>query len=217
MTTVLLIRHGRTAANARGILVGRTPGVSLDASGRRQARSLGTRLREIPLDVMVHSPLERCEETARGVLAHQPATPSHADERITECDYGSWTGRALRELAEDDLWPVIQRAPSDVTFPGGEAMAGMAARAAESVADWAGRHPTGTIAMVSHADVIKAILSQALGQPFDHFQRILVAPGSLSVVRRSTSGSAVLRVNDTGPALAGLATSGRPTIGGGTR
>lgn len=216
MTTVLLIRHGRTSANTSGTLAGRTPGVTLDATGRRQARSLATRLRDLPLNAIVHSPLERCRDTAGAILAEQSGASMHADERLIECDYGRWTGRALADLAEDDLWPVIQQTPSVVTFPDGEALSAMADRAAAAVADWIGRHPDGTLAMVSHGDVIKAILSRALGQPFDQFQRIVVGPGSLSVIRHGDPGSAVLRMNDTGRSLAGLAGAGRPTVGGGT-
>jgi probable phosphomutase (TIGR03848 family) len=215
VTTVVLIRHGRTAANATGILAGRTPGVLLDAVGRRQARTLGTRMREVRLDALVHSPLERCIQTADGVLARRPEVARHTDERLSECDYGDWTGRALAELAKEPLWPVIQEAPSSVTFPGGESMLAMAQRAATAVADWATRHPEGVVAVVSHGDVIKAILSAALGQPLDEFQRIVVGPGSVSVVRYHGDRTIVLRMNDTGLALPVDRASGHPTLGGG--
>jgi len=216
VTTVVLIRHGRTSANATGILAGRTPGVSLDALGRRQARTLGTRLRDVPLDAVVHSPLERCLQTTDGLLAHRPDIVRHVDERLSECDYGDWTGRALVELATDPLWSVIQDTPSSVTFPGGESMLAMARRATAAVADWATRHPDGVVAVVSHGDVIKAILSDALGQPLDHFQRIVVGPGSLSVVRYTADRAVVLRMNDTGRSLPVHTDVGRPTVGGGT-
>ncbi len=216
MTTVLLIRHGRTSANATGILAGRTPGVLLDAVGRRQARTLGTRLRDVTLDAVVHSPLERCRETADGVLANRPDVARHPDNRLSECDYGDWTGRALAELATEPLWPVIQDTPSSVTFPGGESMLGMAQRATTAVADWSAMHPDGVIAVVSHGDVIKAILSDALGQPLDKFQRIVVGPGSLSVVRYHGDRAMVLRMNDTGRSLPVQRGAGRPTVGGGT-
>lgn len=215
MTTVLLIRHGRTSANATGILAGRAPGVGLDAQGRRQARTLGTRLRDVPLDVVVHSPLERCVQTTDGLLAHRDVA-RHVDERLSECDYGDWTGRALVELALDPLWPVIQDTPSSVTFPGGESMLAMAQRATLAIADHVGRHPDGVVAVVSHGDVIKAILSDALGQPLDQFQRIVVGPGSLSVVRYHAERAMVLRMNDTGRSLPVHTNSGRPTVGGGT-
>lgn len=216
MTTVVLIRHGRTSANATGVLAGRTPGVSLDAQGRRQARSLGTRLRDVPLDAVVHSPLERCAQTADGVLGNRPDVPRHADDRLVECDYGDWTGRALADLATEPLWQVIQEAPSTVTFPGGESMLAMAQRATEAVSDWALRHPEGVVAMVSHGDVIKAILSDALGQPLDQFQRIVVGPGSVSIVRFHAGRAMVLRMNDTGRSLPVHPAAGRPTVGGGT-
>ncbi len=215
MTTLVLIRHGRTAANATGLLAGRTPGVPLDAVGRRQARVLGTRLRDVRLDALVHSPLERCIQTADAVLAGRPVD-RQADDRLTECDYGDWTGRPLAELAREPLWPVIQEAPSSVTFPGGEAMRAMAERATSAVDDWVARHPEGIVAIVSHGDVIKAILSRALGQPLDEFQRIVVGPGSVSVVRYHANRSMVLRMNDTGRALPVDPAAGRPTVGGGT-
>ena len=216
MTTVLLIRHGRTSANASGILAGRTPGVLLDAVGRRQARTLGTRLRDVTLDAVVHSPLERCVETADGVLANRPDIARHCDDRLSECDYGDWTGRSLADLAKEPLWPVIQDTPSSVTFPGGESMLAMAQRATTAVADWSAQHPEGVVAVVSHGDVIKAILSDALGQPLDSFQRIVVGPGSLSVVRYHGDRAMVLRMNDTGRSLPIQRGAGRPTVGGGT-
>jgi probable phosphomutase (TIGR03848 family) len=216
VTTVLLIRHGRTAANATGILAGRIAGVPLDSLGRRQARTLGTRLRDVTLDAVVHSPLERCVQTADGILRHHPGAPRHPDDRLSECDYGDWTGRALAELAKEPLWSVIQDAPSTVTFPGGESMLAMAHRATAAIADWAATHPEGVVAVVSHGDVIKAILSDALGQPLDRFQRIVVGPGSVSVVRYHGQRAMVLRMNDTGRALPVTAAAGRPTVGGGT-
>lgn len=216
MAIVLLIRHGRTGANRSGILAGRAPGVHLDAVGRRQARSLGGRLRAVPIEAVVHSPLERCVETVEGVLAPRSDTVArHADERLIECDYGSWSGAALAELATDPLWEVVQRHPSTVVFPGGESMAAMARRAADAVREWANRLPDGVIAVVSHGDVIKAIVSDALGQPLDEFQRIVIGPGSLSVVAYGAGRPAVLGLNDTGGRLRIAPAAARPTLGGG--
>ncbi len=215
MTTVLLVRHGRTSANATGVLAGRTAGVALDAQGRREARSLGTRLREIPIAAVVHSPLERCVQTTDGLLRDRAEVSRHADDRLIECDYGQWTGRALADLATEPLWPVIQTQPSSVTFPAGESLPAMAARAVAAVRGWVGAYPDVTIAVVSHGDVIKAILSDALGQPFDEFQRIVVGPGSLSIVAYGADRPVVLRMNDTGRGLPAFGTI-RPTVGGGT-
>jgi len=217
MTTVLLLRHGRTAANARGILAGRAAGVDLDGQGRRQARSLGSRLREVPLDAVVHSPLERCVQTADLILdGRADPVPRHVDERLVECDYGRWSGRALADLARDPLWAQVQSTPSSVVFPGGESMLAMAERAVACVRYWVAAVPDGVVALVSHGDVLKAILSDALGQPFDLFQRIAVGPGSLSVVAYSEGGALVLRLNDSGGRFRlPRAASARPTVGGG--
>ena len=105
---------------------------------------------------------------------------------------------------------MIQDTPSSVTFPGGESMLGMAQRATAAVADWSAQHPEGVVAVVSHGDVIKAILSDALGQPLDKFQRIVVGPGSLSVVRYHGDRAMVLRMNDTGRSLPIHARRGPP-------
>jgi probable phosphomutase (TIGR03848 family) len=216
MTTVLLLRHGRTRANAEGLLAGRTPGVDLDGVGRRQARSLGTRLKDVGLTAVVHSPLERCVQTARAVAAAQPGQVDlHSERRLVECDYGQWTGGTLAVLAQDPMWVNVQQRPSQVVFPGGEAMADMAARAVEAVRDWCARHPEGVIAMVSHGDVIKAILADALGTPLDEFQRIAVGPGSMSVVSYGGGRPMVLRVNDTPGRVRLGSQSARPTVGGG--
>ena len=101
MTTVLLVRHGRTAANAAGVLSGWTPGVHLDEAGTMQAAALGARLAPVPLRAVVTSPLERCRETAAAVLAGRDGAPEHVDDRLGECRYGDWTGRALKDLAKE--------------------------------------------------------------------------------------------------------------------
>lgn len=221
MGIVLLIRHGRTAANARGILAGRAPGVELDAKGRKQAQALGRRLRDVPLAAVVHSPLERCTQTVAGVLAERAdpqATPVREDVRLLECDYGTWSGRELADLAREPLWEQIQSQPASVVFPDGESMAAMAGRAVAAARDHAARHPDGVVALVSHGDVLKAVLSDALGQPFDEFQRIALSPGSLSVVAYGAGRPMVLRMNDTGKRLSlGTTTpsAAGPTVGGG--
>ena len=96
MTTLLLVRHGRTAANASGTLAGWTPGVSLDDTGRTQAAALGSRLSILPVAAVISSPLERCQETATAILAGRDGTPLHTDDRLGECRYGDWTGRPLK-------------------------------------------------------------------------------------------------------------------------
>ncbi|HSK57298.1 MAG TPA: histidine phosphatase family protein [Jiangellales bacterium] len=209
MPTVLLVRHGRTGANRDGVLAGRSPGVGLDETGQTQARTLALRLAGMPLAAVVTSPLQRCLETVREVLRSRDGAVHQVDDRLVECEYGDWTGRSLKELARDPLWKVVQAHPSAVRFPGGESLRAVQARAVEAVRDHDTRvartaGPDVPWVVVSHADVIKAVLADALGLHLDQFQRLVVDPCSVSVVRYTEVRPFVLRLNDTGGDLADL-------------
>lgn len=207
MTTVLLLRHGRTAANAGGLLAGWTEGIGLDDTGRAQAEALGKRLAEVPLAGVVTSPLQRCVETTDSVVAGRD-TPVVVDEGVGECHYGAWTGRPLKDLAKEDLWRTVQDRPSAATFPASDAfrhesIAQMQLRAVETMRRHDERFaaevgPHAVWALVSHGDVIKSILADCLGEHLDQFQRITVGPASLSAVRLGPGRPFVLRINDTG-------------------
>lgn len=205
MTTVLLVRHGLTALTGP-VLAGWTPGVHLDERGLEQAAALGGRLRSMALAAVVTSPLERCRETAAAIVAgREPVPPLHVDEALGEVRYGAWTGRELRALRKEPLWAVVQGHPSAAVFPDGEGLAEMSARAVAAVRHWNGAvGPDATYALVSHGDVIKAILADALGMHLDGFQRIAVEPCSVSVVRYGPRGTLVERINDAGGSVAGL-------------
>ena len=222
MPLVLLVRHGRTEANARGVLAGWTPGVVLDAEGEQQAAAVARRLRPLRLAAIVSSPLERTRQTADAINAVQRRPPGvDIDDRVGECRYGSWTNQPLADLAKTPLWRTVQDRPSAVTFPEGESLPHMQARAVEAVHDWNARlGDRATYALVSHGDVIKAIVADALGSHLDQFQRIVVDPASVSVIRYGARGVQVLHVNDRGTDLSSLARGRRRTrvegtVGGG--
>jgi probable phosphomutase (TIGR03848 family) len=201
MATVILVRHGRTTANASGVLAGRTAGVSLDDVGRTQAQATAERLAPVPLVAVVSSPLERCKQTAAAVVAAQEGKPARlTDKGITECDYGDWQGRALKTLAKEPLWKVVQTQPSAAAFPGGESMTAMQARAVAAVrrrdAEIEAEHGPGAVwVAVSHGDIIKSLLADALGMHLDLFQRLHVDPASVSIVRYTATRPFVLASN----------------------
>jgi probable phosphomutase (TIGR03848 family) len=200
VTTVILLRHGRTTANAGGVLAGWTPGVQLDESGTAQVRAVGERLAPVPLAAVVSSPLERCRQSADAVLAGRDLAVQ-VDDRLGEARYGDWTGRPLKELVKDPLWKVVQQHPSAAVFPGpeGEGLAQTQSRAVAAVREWNARlGPDAVWLACSHGDVIKAVLADALGLHLDSFQRIVVDPASVSVVTYTETRPFVLRVNDTG-------------------
>ncbi len=198
---MILVRHGRSTANATGVLAGRLPGVHLDDTGRTQAAAVGERLAGVRLVAAVTSPLERCRETCREITRPQAqALRATADKQLSECDYGEWQGRPLRELAKEKLWKTVQAQPSAATFPGGESMRAMQDRAVAAVrrhdARIAVEHGEDAVWLaVSHGDVIKSILADALGTHLDLFQRIHVDPASVSIVRYSESRPFVLGTN----------------------
>jgi probable phosphoglycerate mutase len=231
VTTVLLVRHGLTATTGQ-VLTGWLPGVGLDERGRAQAAALAARLAPIPLDAIVSSPLDRCRQTTEPIAA---ARNGHldtivSDPRLGECRYGDWTGRSLKELEKDPLWPVVQAHPSAVRFPGleGESMLDMQHRAVAAVRDWNDKlGKDATYLICSHGDVIKAIVADSLGLHLDQCQRIQADPCSLTVIRYTPLRPFVLRLNDVGggvddllpraadAARAGLAAESDAVVGGG--
>jgi probable phosphomutase (TIGR03848 family) len=211
MATVILVRHGRTTANVSGVLAGRAAGVSLDDLGRTQATATGERLATVPLVAVVSSPLDRCKQTAAAIAGAQQGQPARVtDKGLTECDYGEWQGRALKTLAKEPLWKTVQTQPSAAVFPGGESMTAMQARAVAAVrrrdAALEEEHGPGAVwVAVSHGDVIKSILADALGMHLDLFQRLHVDPASVSIVRYTATRPFVLASNTHAGDLAWLA------------
>lgn len=225
MPIVLLVRHGESPANKSGVLAGRAPGVGLTERGREQAEQAGQRLIGLALTHLAVSPLERTRETARLVRSAAGSTaPLRAESGIIECDYGSWTGKKLQALAKTPLWSQVQQRPSTVTFPEGESMRAMSVRALAAVerghqraAAVAGE--SAVWAAVTHGDVIKAIVADALGLHLDSFQRIHADPGSITIIARGPQGSYLVASNTRGGNLAHLAGSAaqrtRGQVGGG--
>ena len=198
MTTLVLVRHATTAAT--GTRLGGRTTASLDEAGRGQAEAAADRLADVPLKAVYASPLPRTLETAQIVAAKHRLEVRH-DDGLLEVEYGDWTDRPLKPLTRTKRWPVIQARPSLVTFPNGESIRGAQLRAIDAIERIVAQHRKGAVAVVSHADVIKAVVSFYLGQPLDLFQRLVVSPASVTVLHLSADGGqpALLRFNDDGP------------------
>jgi probable phosphomutase (TIGR03848 family) len=220
-----LLRHGRTSANADGVLAGWSD-VGLDETGRRQAKAVGERLGGVPLKGLYSSPLPRCLQTIAAVAEARPDLPVTTDDRLGECRYGDWEGRKISELAKEELWRVVQAYPSAAVFPGeaAEPLAVTAARAVAAVRETdaaiaAAHGPDAIWLACSHGDVIKAIVADALGMHLDLFQRIVVEPCSVTVIRYTPLRPFLVRLNDIGD-LSHLTTEAPRTseapVGGGS-
>lgn len=216
MATTILLRHGHSTGNADGILAGWTPGVVLTERGRAEAQALGTRLAAVPLARIVSSPLERCLATAEAVATGRDLSVI-VEEDLGECRYGAWTGRRLAELAAEPLWRVVQDQPSRARFPDsadypGESIPTLAHRVVAAIR----RHdalvesehgPSAVWVAVTHGDVIKLVVADAVGSHLDHFQRIQAGPASVTVVRYTEHRPFLLASNGSGEDVAALVTS----------
>lgn len=142
------------------------------------------------------SPLERARETA-APIAKALGLPVTVERGLLECDFGTWTGAELRDLAKDPAWVTVQRHPSGFRFPGGESFPGMQARIVDALGAICARHRGEAVVAVSHADPIKAAVADAMGTALDLFQRIVISPCSLTAISYSPTGPTVLAVNST--------------------
>lgn len=198
MTTVYLVRHGRTPANEKGILAGRTKGVFLDELGVLQAETLARTLENIEFKKIIVSPMERCQQTARilNQLSKYPSKPN-IDSGINECDYGDWSNKKLSTLRRKPLWKNIQERPSGVQFPKGEKMSSMLDRMKTTIFENAAKLKNDdNMLVVSHGDPIRSFIADSLGIHLDNFQRITIDPCSLSIVRITQGNVQVVSVNN---------------------
>jgi len=193
---LLLIRH---AANdwVGERLAGWTPGVHLNDEGRAQVAALVKRLAEVPLATVYSSPLERTVETAQPLAeAHDLAVQVRED--LGEARFGQWTGRTLKELQSEELWPVVQVYPSGARFPGGESLREVQARLVSELDTIRDSHAGQTVAVVSHSDPIKMAVAHYLGLSLDLFQRLTISPASVTAFSFTRFGPRLLCLNETG-------------------
>lgn len=240
MPVIVLLRHGLSSANTAGVLAGRSPGVSLTDQGVSALEATLAMLPQRRFSQMLHSPLLRCEQTARIAASAAEFDSIEVAEDIIELDYGDWTGRALKDLGSEELWKTVIDQASQARFPGGESIAEAADRAVARVrtvvdelrgeeqrsaeeqrteqqrsgeggTSDAKPQPSKWAMLVSHGDIIKAIIADALGMPLDDFQRISVAPGSFTVIDFSGPRSVLTAMSVT---AAGLSEGSTPGGGG---
>ena len=197
MTTVLLVRHGLTDETGRR-LSGRLPGLHLNDRGRRQAEALAERLAVLAVEAVYSSPLERALETAAPLAAVQGLTVEPR-EALLEVEFGEWTGLWFEELAGRPEWESYNAQRSSSRPPGGEPMVEVQGRVVGELERIQVQHPTGTVAVFTHGDVIRAALLHHLSMAIDLYHRLEIDPASLNILAWSPLGPRLVRLNDTGP------------------
>jgi len=193
-TTILLVRHGLTPTTGR-VLPGRKPGLHLSDDGRKQAEAAAARIGKLKRVTAIYaSPLERARETAMPI-ARVRGLALRIERGLLELDVGRWTGERLDRVSKRPEWSTVQRHPSGFRFPDGESFMEMQTRMTDTLGRLVERHRGGVVVAVSHADPIKAALAHALGMHLDLFQRLAIAPGSITTIAYAGGPPMVLGVN----------------------
>ena len=194
------MRHGLTPTTGR-LLPGRKPGLHLSEDGRKQAEAAAARIAKLKrVSAIYASPLERARETAQPI-ARVRGLALRIERGLLELDVGRWTGERLDHVSKRPEWSTVQRHPSGFRFPAGESFMEMQARMTDTLARLVERHRGGVVVAVSHADPIKAVVAHALGMHLDLFQRLAIAPGSITTIAYAGGPPMVLGVNATGDGL----------------
>lgn len=212
MASIILVRHSRSTANTAGVLAGQAPGISLDEVGQTQAQGLITRIGDVAISRTISSPLQRCIETISPWHQSHGKSAIEIDNNFIESNYGSWTGQNLSDLAKEPLWKEVQKQPSKVTFPNGESFQEMFSRVSEGldkVIENLGDEDN--VIIVSHGDIIKLAIAKVLDLPIDNFQKLVIDPASISIVKVEKDGdlkrTALISMNESGTPLTKLLAS----------
>ena len=189
---VLLIRHA--LVDACGVfLAGRTPHIRLNEAGLRQAEQLRTALRRVRLEAIYCSPMERAQQTA-AIIAGKRIRVATV-EALNEVDFGDWTGETFEALNGRPDWVMFNRSRLTYPIPGGERMSDVQVRACSALTRICREHPGGTVAIVSHGDVLRALVAKIIGVPLDRLDAFEIDPASISALDRAGQGFVLAQLN----------------------
>ena len=193
LTVVHLIRHAAHGLLGR-VLTGRMAGVPLSEAGRAQAGALARRFGGMEIAAVLSSPVQRALETA-GPIADAVGVAVGVEPGLDEIDFGEWTGCGFEVLEGQPAWVAWNQCRSLAAPPGGETMLAAQARAVAAVMR-AGRAFAGRqVVMVSHQDVLKAVVAGVLGVSLDRLDRFGLDPASRTVVTLMAEGARVDLLN----------------------
>jgi probable phosphoglycerate mutase len=194
MTLLLLIRHGENDYLKKGRLPGHTPGIHLNERGREQAAALAHTLGKLPIKAIYASSLERAVETAEP-LAQALKLDIQLRPGLMDGDVGKWTGKEIKKLSKNPAWKIVQTAPSRAQFPGGESFLELQTRIIREIEAICMDHKKDLVAVVFHADPMKLAIAYFLGLPLDHFQKLTIDPGSVTLMAIGDVGVRLLGLN----------------------
>jgi broad specificity phosphatase PhoE len=193
--TILLIRHA-AHSHLGSVLSGRIPGIGLSADGREQACRLAARLASCAIARLESSPVQRAQETASAIAGFHGGLAINTVAALDELDFGDWAGRRFDELADDPRWETWNRERASAAAPNGERMADAQARAWAHIEATARSGSGATVAMISHCDIIRAVVAKVLGLSLDAVHRFDVDPASLTWLQVGSWGARLLSLNE---------------------
>lgn len=193
---LLLVRHAVTAATGTR-LTGWLPGHHLSEEGVRQAEAVAARLATLPVKGVYSSPLERCHETATHIAGHHGCDVTTMDD-LGEIRYGEWQGRTFKALYRTKGWVELMQRPADFRFPGGETIREAQTRGVRAVDSLRQRHRKDLVVVASHADMIRLLVAAYLGLGLDLYQRISIAPASVTALLLGDRIPRLLKLGDSG-------------------
>lgn len=196
MTTFFLIRHASCSGLGQ-TLWGRTPGVCLNETGKLQAQRLAERFRGMKFEAIYSSPLERALETAE-TIARSMNLEVNKNSAFDEIDFGEWTGKSFDTLSGNELWQRFNNERNTTRIPGGESFLEVQTRVVIELERLSSQHNNARVAIVSHADVIKAAVGYFTATPIDLLQRIEISPCSVNVIAIDKDSVRLLTINNTG-------------------
>lgn len=193
--TLVLVRHGRTAMTDAGAYSGAAaPGPGLTTAGHIEAARAADAVARLGRDFLpdlpragtvVASPLARTQQTAEAI-GRRLGVHVRTDTDLVEASFGSWDGLTAVEIDAHDPGSLRGWYAGDRPAPGGESVADVGARVAPVLERWA--VPGATVVLVTHTIVIRAAVGLALDAPVHAWNRVRIAPGSLTVLRRWPGG-----------------------------
>jgi probable phosphoglycerate mutase len=191
MSRFFLIRHGMMDGITERI-IGRRPGVQLNAAGRAQAERIAEELASAGIEAVYSSPLERAQETALAIC-HRLHLRFETEPGFNEIDFGRWTNCSFHQLRNDPEWKRFNSFRSSTGAPGGELMLEAQARALAAIEKLRRQH--GVVAVVTHGDVIRALVAQFLGFNLDFIHRLKIDPASITILELDERGPKFTLIN----------------------
>ena len=163
-------------------MAGQRPGVHLNDKGHRQAQGLVCQLAAAPIKAIYSSPLERALETARP-LAQFLNQEIQIKPGLIELNYGNWVGKSFGQLRRYKVWKLIYEKPEEVRFPGGETFIEVQQRACAEIDGIAAAHEKqDLVAVFTHADVIRLVVTHYLDMPLIGFHKFMIEPASITIL-----------------------------------